>query len=116
MENDVHSSAWETYTSSWSEADSDKRMKMLERSVHPDCSYTDPNFHAAGHTQLSGYMAEFQTQAPGGKFVTAKFEQHHGRCLVHWDLVSTDGSVLTKGASYGMFGVDGRLVQMVGFQ
>jgi hypothetical protein len=116
MENHAQKATWEIYTSSWSETDADKRVKMLGQSVHPDYTYTDPNLHAEGYKQLTDYMAEFQKSAPGGKFVTTKFENHHDRCLVHYDLVGDDGSVLTAGASYGMFGADGRLVQMVGFQ
>ncbi len=116
MENDARKATWEIYTSTWSETHADTRMKMLERSVHPDYAYTDPNLHARGYIQLSDYMAEFQKNVPGGKFVTTKFEQHHDRCLVHYDLVGVDASVLTTGASYGMFGADGRLAQMVGFQ
>jgi hypothetical protein len=116
MKNDARKTTWELYTSTWSEAHADTRVKMLERSVHPDYAYTDPNVQARGHIQLSDYMAEFQKNVPGGKFVTTKFEQHHDRCLVHYDLVGVDESVLTTGASYGVFGADGRLVQMVGFQ
>lgn len=116
MENNAQKATWEIYTSTWSETQADTRMKMLERSVHPDYTYTDPNLHACGYIQLSDYMAEFQQNVPSGKFVTTKFEQHHDSCLVHYNLLDADGSVLTTGASYGMFGADGRLVQMVGFQ
>lgn len=116
MENDAQRVTWNIYTNSWSEIDAEKRATLLGQSVHPDYTYTDPNLHTSGYDRLSEYMAQFQKNVPGGKFVTSKFEKHHDRCLVHYDLVSHDGNVLTQGASYGMFGADGRLVQMVGFQ
>jgi hypothetical protein len=78
--------------------------------------YTDPNIQAIGHMQLSGYMQEFQSSALGCKFVTTKFESHHDRSLVHYDMVDGKGTVLVKGASYGVYRADGRLMQMVGFQ
>ncbi len=116
MENNTQKDLWEIYTSSWSETDDVKRMKLLEKCVHPDCLYTDPNIQTIGLEQLSGYMKEFQNNAPGCKFVTTKFESHHDRSLVHYDMVDSNGAVLAKGASFGMYGEDGRLMKMVGFQ
>jgi SnoaL-like domain len=103
-------------TSAWSEPDTAKRMQLLEKSVHPDCLYTDPNIQTTNHAQLSAYMQEFLSNAPGCKFVTTKFESHHDRSLVHYDMVDRKGVVQLKGASYGMCRADGRLMQMVGFQ
>jgi hypothetical protein len=116
MENSVQREMWEIYTGAWSEADVAKRLILLEKCVHPDCLYTDPNVQTVGLEQLSGYMKEFQNNAPGCKFVTTKFESHHDRSLVNYDMVDSKGAMLTKGASYGMYRTDGRLVQMVGFQ
>lgn len=116
MENTLQQDMWEIYTSAWSETDTAKRLQWLEKSVHPDCVYTDPNIQAMGHAQLSDYMREFQVSAPGCKFVTIKFESHHDRSLVHYDMVDGKGTVLVKGASYGMYRTDGRLMHMVGFQ
>jgi SnoaL-like domain len=116
MENTQQKDMWEIYTSAWSEADAAKRQQLLEKSVHPDCVYTDPNIQTLGHAQLSDYMKEFQTSAPGCQFVTTKFESHHDRSLVHYDMVDGKGTVLVTGASYGMYRTDGRLMQMVGFQ
>jgi hypothetical protein len=116
MENSVQRDMWEIYTGAWSEADVAKRQILLEKCAHPDCLYTDPNIQTMDLEQLSGYMKEFQNNAPGCKFVTTKFESHHDRSLVHYDMVDSKGTVLAKGASYGMYRADGRLVQMAGFQ
>ncbi|MGJ4952517.1 nuclear transport factor 2 family protein [Bradyrhizobium sp. HKCCYLS20291] len=89
---------------------------MLEASLHPAHTYADPNIETAGYGELSAYMTEFQKTFAGGRFETSAFEVHHGQCLAHWNLVRADGDVVAKGASYGRFGADGRLVQMVGFQ
>jgi SnoaL-like domain len=105
MENSVQKDMWEIYTSAWSEPDTTKRQQMLEKSVHPDYVYTDPNIQTTDHAQLSAYMKEFQSNAPGCKFVTTKFEGHHDRSLVHYDMVDSKGVVQLKGASYGMMGV-----------
>lgn len=116
MKNDQRQNTWELYTQSWSETDPARRLGMFEKCLNPGHTYTDPNVATAGYAELSGYMSEFQKLVPGGRFVTSAFECHHDQCLVHWDMVGADGGVLAKGASYGRFGEDGRLVQMVGFQ
>lgn len=115
MDDDLRKT-WELYTRSWSEIDAKMRHDMFEQCLQPDHTYTDPNIATAGYAELSGYMSEFQKLVPGGTFVTRAFESHHDQCLVHWDMVGADGGVLAKGTSYGRFGADGRLVQMVGFQ
>lgn len=119
METAVDSSSyqntWETYTRSWSEADASTRLKLFEKCLSPDCVYTDPLIQATGYSQLSGYMTELGKKLPGVRFVTTDFKYHHDRSLTHWNMVDGNGNVLSPGASYGMYGVDGRLVQMTGF-
>jgi len=115
MESSSQQSTWETYTRSWSETETSKRLRLFEQCLSPDCVYTDPIIQAAGYGQLSGYMSELQKNVPGVKFVTTDFKYHHDRSLTHWNMVDGSGNVLSQGASYGMYGVDGRLVQMTGF-
>lgn len=115
MESSSQQSTWETYTRSWSETETSKRLRLFEQCLNPDCVYTDPIVQVTGYDQLSGYMSELQKNVPGVKFVTTDFKYHHDRSITHWNMVNGNGNVLSQGASYGMYGVDGRLVQMTGF-
>lgn len=115
MESNSHQNTWETYTRSWSETDVSTRLQLFEKCLSPDCVYTDPLIQATGYSQLSDYMTELHKNVPGVRFVTTDFKYHHARSLTHWNMVDGNGNVLSLGASYGMYGVDGRLIQMTGF-
>ncbi|MEQ1560896.1 MAG: nuclear transport factor 2 family protein [Methyloglobulus sp.] len=115
MENNSHQAIWETYTQSWSEADVSKRLQIFGQCLNPDCVYTDPLTQTTGYDPLSGYMAELHKNVPGVKFITTDFKNHHDRSLTHWNMVDGNGNVLSQGASYGLYGADGRLLQMTGF-
>lgn len=103
------------YTKSWSEADQSKRIKLFEQCLSSDCVYTDPIIQASGYEQLSGYMAELQKTVPGVRFIVTDFKNHHDRSLAHWDMVDDKETILSQGASFGLYGNDGRLKQMMGF-
>ena len=115
MVSDAHKNTWDTYTKSWSEQDTSKRLQLFEQCLNPDCVYTDPLAQATGYAQLSGYMSELQKNIPGVKFVTTDFKSHHDRSLTHWNMTDGKGNIFAQGASYGMYGDDGRLQQMTGF-
>lgn len=115
MENNTHKTIWETYTQSWSETDVSKRLRLFGQALSPDCIYTDPLMQTTGYGQLSGYMEALHNNVPGVSFVTTAFKSHHDRSLAHWDMQDGDGNVLSQGASYGLYGADGRLTQMSGF-
>lgn len=115
MESNSHKDIWEAYTKSWSVADASKRLQLFEECLSPDCVYTDPITRATGYDQLSRYMADLHKHVPGVTFVTTDFKSHHDRSLTHWNMVSGSGEILSQGASYGVYGTDGRLTQMAGF-
>jgi hypothetical protein len=115
MKSNSHQNTWETYTRSWSETDASKQLQLFEQCLSPDCVYTDPLIQATGYSQLSGYMSELHKNVPGVRFVTTDFKNHHDRSLTHWNMVDSGGNVLSQGASYGLYGADGRLIQMTGF-
>jgi hypothetical protein len=115
IEMNAHQNTWETYTRSWSETDTSKRMQIFEQCLSPDCVYTDPLIQASGYIELSGYMSELHKNVPGVRFITTDFKNHHDRSLTHWNMVDGDGNILSQGASYGLYGTDGRLMQMTGF-
>lgn len=114
MDNHSHKNTWETYTKSWSETDTPKRLELFEQCLNPDCVYTDPIIQATGYEQLSGYMSELQKNVRGVSFVTTDFKSHHDRSLTHWNMVDGNGNTLAQGTSYGMYGAYGRLKQMTG--
>lgn len=115
MESNSPRNIWETYTKSWSVTDTEERLRLFEQCLSRECMYTDPITQAIGYGQLSGYMSELHKNVPGVRFVTTEFKSHHDRSLTHWNMVDGKGSTLSQGASYGMYGSDGRLTQMTGF-
>ena len=115
MERNIQQHTWETYTCSWSETDIAKRLQLFKSSLSPDCVYTDPLIQTTGYDQLSGYMSELHKTVPGVRFVTTDFRHHHDRSLTHWNMVDGHGNIISQGVSYGLYGTDGRLVQMTGF-
>ena len=115
MESNSHKNTWETYTKSWSLVDPSKRSQLFEQCLNPNCVYTDPLMQATGYGQLSDYMSELHKNVPGVEFVTTDFKNHHDRSLTHWNMVDGKGNVLSQGASFGLYGIDGRLMQMTGF-
>ncbi len=115
MEINSYQNIWETYTQSWSETDVSKRLQLFEQSLNPECVYTDPLTQTTGYGPLSGYMAELHKSVPSVKFITTDFKSHHDRSLTHWNMVGGNGNILSQGASYGLYGTDGRLLQMTGF-
>jgi hypothetical protein len=115
MEKNSHRDTWDTYTQSWSEADTSKRSQLFAQSLHDDCVYTDPLVQATGYDRLSEYISTLQENIPGVRLETTDFNSHHDRSLAHWNMVGANGAVLGQGASVGMYGLDGRLTQMTGF-
>lgn len=115
MESSPNKNTWETYTKSWSEIDEPERLRLFEQSLSPDCVYTDPLIRTTGYSQLSGYMSELQKNVPGVRFETTDSKHHHDPSLTHWNMVDGAGNILSQGASFGVYGVDGRLTQMTGF-
>lgn len=115
MERNSHQDTWEIYTRSWCEVDTAKRLQLFEQCLNPDCVYTDPLVEAKGYSALTGYMSELHKNVPGVRFITTDFKSHHDRSLTHWNMVDSAGNILSQGASYGLYGADGRLVQMAGF-
>lgn len=77
--------------------------------------YTDPLIQTSGYEQLSGYMVELQKNVPGVKFIVTNFKNHHDRSLAHWNMTDSSGNIIMQGASFGLYGADGRLTQMSGF-
>lgn len=114
MKNNARST-WEIYTLSWSESDASERLKLFEQSLSPDCVYIDPLIQTNGYEQLSGYMIELHKMVPRVQFITTAFSSHHDRSLAQWNMLDANGNVLSQGASYGLYGIDGRLIQMTGF-
>jgi hypothetical protein len=114
MTGNINIANLETYGKSWSETSHERRLMMYAICLDPACVYTDPNVQIRGYEALSSYMAELQNNVPDVAFVATRVQQHHDRCLMHWNMTS-GGKVISDGASYFLFGQDGRLVQMNGF-
>ena len=115
MQGQSHKDNWNAYATAWAEADSTKRMQILERYLAGDVTYTDSLTDLAGYAQFSECMAGFQKDMPGVRFVTTGFTHHHQRSLAQWNMVDSKGSILGQGESFVQYGQDGRLTQITGF-
>jgi hypothetical protein len=112
---DQFRNTWETYASSWNSASEDARRGLFESSLDAACRYTDPLAQTEGWDALADYMRVFQTQIPGGHFVTTYFLAHHGKSIAKWEMRDGADATVGEGISYGDYGPDGKLIAMTGF-
>lgn len=115
MENSLRQNTLQIYGASWSEPEHSKRLQIYAKCLDPSFVYTDPTTQIGGYEQFSNYMAELQANIAGVSFVPTDLQSHHGRSLMHWNMVDGTGAVLSPGASFFMFAADGRLQHMTGF-
>ena len=106
---------WKIYQSAWAPIDDAERHDLLARSVSEDILYTDPASQVRGVDALAVRIAASQRRFAGATFRNDSFLEHHGQGLFQWTMYDADGAVFVKGASFGRFGDDGRLVQATGF-
>ncbi|WP_395066134.1 hypothetical protein [Flavobacterium sp.] len=114
MTNNLHLDIWEAYSASWSEQNKKIRKEILNKILVSDCNYTDPNIDVVGINNLLNYMSEFQNGFPGARFVVTDFKVHHDQSLAHWNMVDGNGTILSKGASFGIY-KNAQLTKMTGF-
>jgi hypothetical protein len=114
MKNDIRS-VWERYVSSWNAQSAAEKRALFAECLARDCVYRDPQTEARGWDELSAWMAGFQQQMPGTRFVTASFWAHHGRSVARWRMLSAAGVSLDEGISYGEYDAEQRLVAMTAF-
>lgn len=114
MKNDLKT-VWECYVKSWNPAPAAEKRALFAECLAPDCVYTDPLTQAKGWDELGAYMASFQQQVPGGRFVTEYFLAHHGRSIARWKMLNGADAEIGSGISYGEYDAQNRLVAMIGF-
>lgn len=110
-----YNKVWDSYTSSWSEANPLKRKLILEKNLTGDCIYTDPNIQAVGYEHISDYMEHFQKKFPGASFETTQYKEHHQQGLIHWNMKDAKGNIIGTGISFCLYSNDERLMKMTGF-
>ena len=113
--NMARNAVWERYVASWKVESVPEKRALFETCLAGECTYTDPLRLAEGWDALLAYMSEFQTQVPGGHFVTEYFASHHQKSIAKWRMVSADGAKIGEGMSYGEYDATGLLVAMTGF-
>lgn len=106
-------SQWQRYGDVWSL--SDDRDDALRAVVSEKVIYRDPTSKRSGIAEFSQYMADFQSNVPGGRFVIGNTMEHSGRTLGHWSLLNADGSTLQNGISFALIGSDGKFSEVTGF-
>ncbi len=112
---DSFETTWKRYSTSWGPVSSEEREAIFADSVKPSCIYRDPITTASGTAELAAYMEKFQSQIPGGHFVTTYFLAHSDRSIAKWEMRDGDSKVLGDGVSYGEYGSDGMLTGLTGF-
>lgn len=115
MNNEARLKTWNTYQSAWRSIGDDERRELLAQSVADDVVYTDPGSQVHGVDALAARIAHSQQTYPGAHFKNDSFLEHHDQGLFQWTMFGADDAVIARGASYGRFGDDGRLVQATGF-
>ena len=106
---------WETYVSSWRTTSTDEKQALFEKSLSPDCLYTDPFTRARGWNELTATMMEFHQRFPGLHFVTIEFLSHHDRSIAKWEMRNSNDETLDGGVSHGQYDEHGKLVDMAVF-
>ena len=94
------SEIWETYSSCWSESDSNKRINSLSNILSEDFQYKDPNGELKGHDNLSNYMMEF-------------LYIHHDSIMANWYMINSNKEVDANGVDVAYI-LNGRLKQITG--
>lgn len=87
---------WERYVSAWKAASAAEKRALYEGCLHPACLYRDPLHEAKGWDALTSYMLDFDTQIPGGHFVTTSFMAHHQRSLASWQMAKASRSAKAR--------------------
>ncbi len=101
--------------SSWKVQSRDEKFNLYKTCLDPLCIYTDPLGQVKGWDELVNTMLDFHQQIPGGHFATTWFLAHHDRCIAKWQMLNTEGNMLSEGISYGEFNSQGKLSSMTGF-
>ncbi len=114
MSND-HEKTWEIYTSSWKAESSEEKKTIFNECLDSECQYCDPLIKTTGWEELVLYMLDFHQQVPGGYFVTNYFLAHSNQSIAQWEMKNADDDIIGKGASYGQYNKNGKLVTMTGF-
>jgi hypothetical protein len=105
----------DTYLEAYGEADSTRRLELIEQVWAADGQLVDPPLDAAGHDAISNMAAAVQGQFPGHRFRrSTDVDAHHGFARYGWELVSADGTVAVSGVDIAEVD-DARLRRVIGF-
>jgi hypothetical protein len=104
------------YLVAWTEADADRRRRLIEEVWAPDGRLIDPPLAAEGHAGISDMAAAMQGQFPGHTFRRVSgVDAHHDQFRFAWQLVGPDGTPAIAGLDVGQLAGDGRLRRITGF-
>ncbi len=115
MNSEAYLKTWNTYQAAWGPIPEAERRELLAQSVSDAIVYTDPASQVEGVQALAERIAASQERFTGYTFRNDDFLEHHGQALFHWTMYDATGAVFVRGASFGRFGGDGRIIQATGF-
>jgi catechol 2,3-dioxygenase-like lactoylglutathione lyase family enzyme len=74
------------YFEAWSEPDSQKRLRMIDRIYTTRVRVIDPAVVTSGRTSLNDLISKIQREHPGFRFALAgPIESHHGVVRLYWN-------------------------------
>ena len=112
---DNHKQIWLIYCQAWKAPTAKEKRVLMEKSLNPNCVYTDPMTQTKGWDELLAYMLKFHEDVPGGSFETIQFMTHKNRSVSRWQMRNAQNEAIGDGISYAEFDNDGRLKTMTGF-
>ena len=105
------------YCEVWTEANADRRSKLLASVWHPNATYSDPTVHAANAAELVAHIAKVQAGRPGAKIVrTSAVDVHHNVARFAWQMVKADGSAMPQGLDIAFLAPGAtKITRIIGF-
>jgi len=104
------------YCTAWDEPDAAQREAMLKSVWAEGATYTDPNVHTSGISELSAHIGRVISSRPGAKVIrTSLVDSHHGLARFAFKVVRADGPILREGIDFADISDEEKLPRIVGF-
>ena len=105
------------YCQAWSDGDPMRREKLLASVWGVNATYTDPNVHVEGASELLAHIARIQATRPGATvWRTTGVDEHHSIARFGFQVLAPDGMILCQGTDIAFMTADGtRIERVIGF-
>ena len=105
------------YFAAWNEPQTERRRRLLERSVTADVELVHPAWgRSCGIDALATHIGNYQSAFPKTAVVLATgFDSHNDIVRYGWDIVDQDGRRMMEGIDVVELASDGRLKRILLF-